>query len=64
MYDRMVVRCMLNVFITNDIALCMLEHNISLVQQIGNIKCLFKCGETGLYTLHGAHYTATLVQGA
>ena len=73
-FDRMAVHTyvhrMLIVFITNDTALRMLEY-ISPVLQNRKFPVSVRvqgCGETGLYTLQGASYTATLwftlVQGA
>ena len=73
-FDRTAIRTYVHhtlvVFITNDTTLRMLEY-ISHVLQNREFPVSVQvqgCGETGLYTLQGVSYTATLwftlVQGA
>ena len=65
LFDRTAVRTTLIVFITNDTALHMLEQISHVQNSIANREFpvsiqVQECGETGLYALQGANYTATL----
>ena len=65
LYSGTYVRLMLIVFITNDTTLRMLKHISHVQNSIANREFPVSiqvqgCGETGLYTLQGASYTAML----